>query len=94
MKPIAKHIAKMVKAVPAKSTFAKRLEEIRKAQHAHYEACKVLRTMRHEFLAAREHAAVVISEAKHDLIDTRIDMLAAKLEVMKANRAIRQAKRL
>ena len=94
MSIIAKHIGKLVKAVPAKSTLNQRVTEIRNAQHAHFEAIKVARTMRSEFEQARIHASIVVSQAKQDLYDARIDMLAAKLEVMKSKRAVRQAKRM
>jgi hypothetical protein len=83
-----------IKAMPAKSTLAKRAEKIREANHMHNEARKVLGVMLTEYSDAKMHASIVISEAKQGVIDARIDLLQAKLAVMLSKRAIRQAKAL
>jgi hypothetical protein len=90
---VSKH-GKMVKAEPAKSTLAKRIEQIRQAQHIHYEARKVLGVMLTEYGDAKMHASIVIAEAKQGVTDARIDLLQAKLAVLISKRAIRQAKAL
>jgi len=83
---------KMVKAVPAKATLAKRCEQIRIAHHAHYKARKMLRTMRDELVAAKADAYRAINDAKDSVTEARLHLLLAKIDVMRTKRSIRQAK--